>query len=372
MEKRTIIISSIIVLLILLVSGIYFLSSPSLSPENKEQCKQLYYSQSSSINLLFFGNENQTKEYADYLLSTSPLDKNKPAFNVYYIDSKTNCELYKGIALYCYSRDLIKRASSCPNDYIFVLDEDKENIRSSSYLNVLSINTNNPSSVIAHEFAHSFANLAEEYTPASLPKQTKNCVQDCSQFNNENDGCFLGCSNANYYRSIDSGLMKTLYSSNYGTFNEFLIDSKIQKTSGKTITGNAIQSQTNCQDNFYYLISANYSSGVLTINNKQIEQGCTGKNGEGAFSFNILNEDNQIIAEDSFNPELIYTDSQQQGQEEISGETFNYEGELYIRIPTEETGKTLNIYNSNKEKIASLTINNIDGRPCKIQWTKKQ
>ena len=367
MEKRTIIISLIAVLLIILSLGIYFLSSPNLSPEIKEQCNQLYSSQTASINLVFFASENQTKEYADYLLSTSPLDKNKLAFNVYFIDSKTSCELYKGIALYCYSRDLIKRASSCPNDYIFVLNEDKENIRSSSYLNVLSINTNNPKSVIAHEFAHSFANLAEEYTPATLPKKTKNCVQSCEEFNNENDGCFLGCSDSNYYRSIDSGLMKTLYSSNYGTFDEFLIESKIKKTSSKTITGNAIQSQIDCDNNFYYLISANYSSGVLTINNKKIEQGCTGKNGEGAFSFNILNENNDIIANDSFNPELVFTDSQQQTQESITGETFNYEGELFIRIPTKETGKTLDIYNSNKEKIASLAINNIDGRPCKIQ-----
>ncbi|MEK6889813.1 MAG: hypothetical protein AABW82_04630 [Nanoarchaeota archaeon] len=368
MENKSIIISSIIGLLIIIGLAIYFFYPTNLSPETKETCNQLYSNPSASINLLFFASENQTKEYIDYLLSTSPLNKLKESFNVFYIDEKIECEYYKEIALYCYSRDLIRKASACPNDYIFVLNEDQERIRSSSYLNVMSINTKNPKSVITHEFSHSFANLAEEYTPANLPRNVKNCVKDCSEFNELNEGCFQGCSESNYYRSIDSGLMKTLYSTSLGKFNEFLIESKIKTSSGKTITGNAIQSETNCENQFYYLISANYSSGSLTINDRHIEQGCTGKNGEGSFSFNILNENFETLAEDSFNPELIFTDSQQSGEEEISGETYNYEGELYIRIPTLESAKTLEIYDKTLDKkIATLQIDNIDGRPCKIE-----
>ncbi|MDO8564336.1 MAG: hypothetical protein Q7R87_04985, partial [Nanoarchaeota archaeon] len=71
---------------------------------------------------------------------------------------------------------------------------------------------------------------------------------------------------------------------------------------------------------------------------------------------------------DSFNPELIFTDSQQAGEEKISGETYTYEGELFIRIPTLESAKTLEIYDKTlNTKIATLQIDNIDGRPCKIE-----
>ncbi len=365
MEHKTIFLISTGIFILATISA-YFLSSPSLGPELNETCNEMHFSSESSINLVFFGKEEEAEAYSNELFATSPFDKLKESFNIYYIDSEIKCEYYKEIALYCYSRNLLKRADICPNDYIFVVKEDEDKIRSSSYLNVMSINMKNPISVIAHEFGHSFANLAEEYTPAKLPKKSENCVKECKQFNNKSDGCFKGCSESNYYRSIDSGLMKTLYSSNFGTFNEFLIENKIKKTSKTTITGNAIQSQDSCENQLYYLILADYSSGKLTIKDKQIEQGCAGANGEGSFSYSVLDKYDNLIESSSFNPELIFTDSQTQEQDEISGETYNYEGELYLRVPAPSQAQTLEIYDQ-EQKIASLQIDNIEGRPCKIE-----
>ena len=105
-------------------------------------------------------------------------------------------------------------------------------------MNVVSINKNHQKSVIAHEFGHSFANLAEEYTPATLPLKSKNCVSECNKFDSLNEGCYEGCSKTDYFRSINSGIMRTLSSKSYGAFNSFLISEKISKF--KRITGNVV------------------------------------------------------------------------------------------------------------------------------------
>lgn len=368
MEKKTLILSVLVAVFILL--SLFFISKQiSFSPADKSQCKTIIENPSASVNLVFFASENKAKEYSDYLLSNYPLNKYKDSFSVYYQDIyQPECEYYKDIALLCYNRELIKQASACPNDYIFVIKDELEKLRSSSYLNLISINANNPKSVILHEFGHAFANLAEEYTPADLPRKSMNCVKNCEDFKGINEGCFQGCSESTYYRSIEQGLMRTLYAKSLGKFNEFLIESKIQKSSGSKITGKAIETENECENNFYYLISANYASGSITINKKEIEKGCSGKSGEGPFSYKILNEDNQQILEDSFNPGIIFTDSQNKKQQVISGQTFNYEGEFYIKIPGLKEAKTLELYDKNQnKKIVSIPVDNIEGRPCKIQ-----
>jgi len=373
MEKAPIIIISILSIMLLSLIISIFIISPDLSPTTKEECNSLYYSKDASINLVFFGSEEKTKEYADSLFSISPLNKNKGAFNVFYINKSVECELYKDIAVYCYSKELIKTASSCPSDYIFVLKEDKTNIRSSSYMNVLSINTNSPKVVIAHEFAHSFVNLAEEYTPASIPSKSKNCVQSCEEFNKLNDGCFLGCSQNDYYRSIDLGIMRTLYSTKFGQFNENLISEKIIKINearGKNsnlITGNVIEYPIDCNNNFYYLLSGTYSNGELNINKREIESGCPENGGEGAFSYKILDKNNNVISDNSFNPELIFTDAQSTNEEQINGETYAFEGEFYLKVPNIQNAEKLEVYNKANKKVASISIDNLEGRPCKVE-----
>ena len=106
--------------------------------------------------------------------------------------------------------------------YFYSGNNENANVRSSSYMNVLSINSQNQKTIIAHEFGHNFAYLADEYVPAKLPRKARNCVASCEKFSDKKDGCFEGCSKENYFRSVNSGIMKSLLSNDYGLFNEII------------------------------------------------------------------------------------------------------------------------------------------------------
>src|SRR3989344_2235631 len=172
------------------IAFIYIKDSVKLSQAGLVGCKTIQRNSDNGIDIVFFAdNEKIVKEYINYFLSVSPFDNYKDRFNFYYIgDYYPLCELYKGIALLCYSRDLVKKASSCPNDYIVVINsEEGEEIRSSSYMNVMSVNAKHPSSVIIHEFGHAFVNLAEEYVPAKIPRNSAgNCAADCIELQVDN------------------------------------------------------------------------------------------------------------------------------------------------------------------------------------------
>ncbi|MBI3333865.1 hypothetical protein HYZ97_00045, partial [Candidatus Pacearchaeota archaeon] len=178
---------------IVLLAALLFFLQPKLSPSDI-RCNPLSVNNPEGINIVFFGKEEQAQKYASLLLKVEPLASHSDAFNLYQIDQSPECELYKGIALFCHSRALLKDASACPNDYVIVLKEQPTNIRSSAYQNIMSVNTKSPDTTIAHEFGHAFANLAEEYTPATLPSKSRNCVSSCDAFTEETDGCFQGCS----------------------------------------------------------------------------------------------------------------------------------------------------------------------------------
>ena len=172
--------------------------APSSSPKstNLETCQTLSYSSPEAANLVFFSEKSEAEKYSNYLFKEiTPFKENKDSFNIYYITNYLpECELYQGIATLCYSKELTQKAASCPNDYIVVLDEQPSSIRSSSYMNVLSINKAHQLSVFPHEIGHAFANLAEEYVPAKLPRSQQNCVENCEEFNGINEDWEQGCS----------------------------------------------------------------------------------------------------------------------------------------------------------------------------------
>ena len=362
----------LIILLLLSAAGILYFQlfaskETAICSSNLELCNDLYYNEENGINIVIFSENSTAKLYADNLLSVSPFKDNKQAFNFYYIDSFTpSCELYQDIALFCYSKDLMIKASSCPNDYIVVIQENETHIRSSSYMNVLSINSASPISVFAHEFGHAFANLAEEYIPADIPRGSKNCVKKCDAFTNS-DGCFGGCSVSEYYRSIENGIMRTLYTTKFGSFNEFLLSQKIDKDYYSALTGSAIADEINCNESQYYLIEGNYasSSKQISISSKTIETGCVGRNGAGAFNYSVTYNDNSQNVLGDFNAELIFTDSQNQNQEQIEGETFKNEGNFYLKVPVIENAKSLEV--STPESKALITLSDINSRPCEVQ-----
>ena len=357
------------ILIIIIIASIIFFNTANFSPKQAEileNCKTLIYNGEDKINIVFFSPKEQTKKYSNFLLATPPFDKNKDAFNFYYIaDYSPACELYQGIAILCYSKELIKKASSCPNDYIVVLEDSPQNLRSSAYMNVMSLNINHPLSVFAHEFGHAFVNFAEEYVPAKIPSGSKNCVSKCGKFEPITDECFQGCSEEDYYRSIENGIMRTLLSKEYGKFDENLIQEKINEQSLK-ITGFAIDpDDVDCSQENYYLIEGKYGQEI-SILERSIEAGCVGENGAGGFAFNLILDDNSILTSGEFNPELIFTDSQNENQEQIQGEIYNSDITFLLKIPIIENSKTLEII-KDEQKISEINLEDMDARPCKIK-----
>ena len=157
-----------------------------------------------------------------------PFKDNKGKFNFYSVNAAPDCSIQSGI-LVCYSRSLVQAAALCPDDYIVVLSKQTSSIRSSAYINLISVNTENPKSVVIHEFAHIFANLADEYIPSVIPRGSKNCVSSCDKFKSETDGCYQGCSQDSYLRSVDSGVMRTLRTNNYGKFDTEILNENLDK-----------------------------------------------------------------------------------------------------------------------------------------------
>ena len=351
------------VLIIIVIAFLINKQHISFQSKDLEDCKVLFYSGEDKTNIVFFSSKENAMKYSDFLFEIPPLKENKKEFNAFYIDSFTpNCTLYNDIALFCYSEELSRKSSSCPNDYSVVIDERPISIRSSSFMNVLSINSKQPSTVLQHEFGHAFANLAEEYVPAKKQKTAKNCVSSCDKFISQTDGCFEGCSNANYFRSIDLGIMRSLSSDKYGIFNENLILERMKsKKMGVTGTGRAIEKYSDCAKEEYYSILVDYNkeNSILKILNKTIENGCAGSNGFGEFNYTVFDKIDNILLENNFNL-LVFSDAPY--ADKIEGEIFDYSGKFILKIPIIEDSTALNIsYNDQTTKL------NIEkgARPCR-------
>lgn len=341
-EKKLLIFSSsfLVVAGILFFAYYYLVYVPYVAAYENSllDCKTLSANDKSGINLVFFGSEEQSKKYSDFLFSVSPLKYVKNNFNVYYIDDYSpQCEIYRGVAILCYSREVLRKAASCPNDYVIVLSNQSEDIRSSSYLNVMSINTEHPLTVLQHEFGHAFGNFAEEYTPATIPKGSKNCQDSCSGFESQTDGCFKECSNGYYFRTIQNGVMRTLSSKEYGIYDENLMMEIFRKKYGGSfstaITGNAISAQEECKDRTYYEIEVDASGNVAR---KTEQTGCPSR-GFDAERSKLIFTDAPPIEESAYPEELP----------SINGETFvPTEVNSIVQIPSENINtpdKTLEI-----------------------------
>jgi hypothetical protein len=361
MQRNILVLTAVI--LVILAGISYFVYAKTVLSQSPnqilEQCNTLYFTKESSANLVFFSPEEDAKKYADYLFTIHPLDSYKDSFNVYYISSyKPQCELYKGIATLCYSKELLQKAASCPNDYIIVLDDKDSSVRSSSYINVMSLNKKHSLNVFPHEFGHSFANLAEEYVPANLPRGSKNCAASCDKFD-VSDGCFEGCSKTELFRSIDLGIMRSLSSSKYGIFNEKLISDRIP-VQNSFLTGKATSSETDCAAQKYLLVELRYQNSLELID-KGIETGCLGSNGYGDSAYKIYGLNNNLLLTDNFNP-YIFTDAPSESG--IEGEVFNTDKSVYLRIPIIKEMSKLEVVSN--EQTALLDLQDIGRKPCKI------
>jgi len=369
-----IIFSVIIIAIISFTLGLYFITKNNSNllnqPVDLEECHQLKFSGDNKINLLFFSSKSVSEKYMNFLLKTSPFDKNINEFNFYYIDSyKPECEIYQEQAILCRGKEIINKAASCPYDFIFVIKENEDKfLRSAALNNIATINSKHTLSVLTHEFGHTLGNLAEEYLPATIPKGSKNCVKKCEDFPQEPnaiDGCYEGCSKSDYFRSIENGVMRTLNSNEYGIFNTGLIQEKINKEKS-SITGNAISDSNNkCSNQQFYLIKGKVKDNKLSTSEKTLETGCAPKQGSGEYYYSIIKGGNQIASSD-FNPSLIYTDVQSETENQIDGETY-LQDEFYLAIPKIENTDEIQILNNDKEIQEIINLNELTSYPCKIQ-----
>jgi len=228
MEKYSyVLIITIAAAFLFLAFFLVFSDKTSLNPE---ECKVILENEGENkIDIVFLTDnveKDKVNDYVDFLLDSGPFVNNKDKFNFFYagnVDCKIDDEM-----LLCYSKNLIKKSSACKNDYIIVLSKQKSSVRSSAYMNVVSINTNHPKSVFLHEFGHVFANLADEYVPSSLPRKSKNCQSDCDKFEIK-DSCYEGCTKATLFRSSDSSVMRTLKTSDYKKLNTLIIENELDK-----------------------------------------------------------------------------------------------------------------------------------------------
>lgn len=368
MERQTIlaIILSVIAVVLVLTAILFFGAKVSKSPESYH-CNSLSYSGEKGINLVFFGDKDRAEKYSSDLLKYAPFDSNKNAFNFWYIsDYKPECEIYQGKAVFCYSKELLNAASSCPNDYIFAFEEKEQSIRSSSFSNVLSINLKHAPSVVAHEFGHAFANFAEEYTPADLSSGSKNCVKKCEDFWGEREGCYSGCSKSDYFRSFNAGIMRTLSASRYGTFDENLLSKLLLKHSSsdrKGIVGNAISQENNCQSGKRYLITFTKSGQQFFVKDIETAFGCAATpTGEGDYSLVAFDSERNLLEPIKYSF-VIYTDSQAEGAEEIQGEQIEYDGDIYVSLQSSESLSGVQLIDIENK---TLTEAHLDAQLCKV------
>jgi len=370
MEQKYIIgILIAIIITSLIAISFIFIPRAGLSPSSSDlvACNTLSFSSENAINILFYADKETAEEYKSQFFKISPLKENEDKFNFYYIDSyRPDCELYKGIAILCYSKSLIKTSGSCPSDYIVVVnDEHEKSIRSSSYMNILSLNKKHDSTVFHHEFGHSFVSLAEEYVPAKIPLASQNCVSSCDEFNGLNDGCFESCSDSSHYRSIDKGIMRTLKSDSYGTFNSMLISEKIKSLTGSTnylgITSKTISLEGSCSDNSYALLTI---SPEFTVLNKEIIKGCITGTGSGGLQYQVLDSQGNPLSDSEFNLN-IFTDVELETDFGISGDIYEYESDFYLPIPLTENTDKIIISDNQGEVLLSTSLSNLNNYPCR-------
>ncbi len=343
------------VLLLVIISSLSFTvfnSKSATSKSNLETCNPIHYSGENKISLLFFASQGDANSYTDFFLETSPYSEIKDSFNINYIDSfSPDCEIYKGIALFCDSTELRKKSASCPSDIIIVVKDESQNMRSSAYRNVISLNLNHEKSVLTHELGHAISNLAEEYINHQSPARlSTNCQSFCSSFGLEMDGCFEGCSQSTLFRSIENGVMRSLSSNNYGKYNENIIKEIVSKRVFPEIslTGKATADFSSCEKTTSILIDS--ASGE-----NELIQGCPSL-GIGLETYSIT-KDNLMLYEGFYNEPILYTDSPNH-ELDLEGETF-VDSSLPSYFVVSSEAKDLIISEE------SFSLEKAGARPCK-------
>ena len=244
----------VIVLLIFIVSIFFILRVNNTSVDGTKRssdCFIIKEGETGKGNLVFlpYGYSDNKKFLDDIdvyvngeygFKNLEPFKSNFENINFYsVIGENIKCDVIDNTII-CDDLSTKNAVSKCPNDYVVVLyDRDSIKdfivpIRSSAYLNLASINTADHVLVLPHEFAHICCSLADEYVEEGISvdlSEFENCdVIECPRWTwFEGTGCYQGCGEINFYRSIETGIMRNYLTSNqFGLWNEYLISKYLQ------------------------------------------------------------------------------------------------------------------------------------------------
>ncbi len=343
MENKIFLFTAIPILGIILVFGyLNIQQASSLAPniDSVSECKSIEYNGEDRIDLLFISSYEDAKHYSDYLFTVEPYKTYRDYFNVQFLDEQVECERYKDIALLCYTDQILDLAKKCEHDYLIVLKEDEKQIRSSAYGKVVSINKVHEDSVLIHELGHAIANFAEEYGGAKIPPGSKNCQSQCNKFEGEVDSCVQECSTSTHYRSIPTGVMRSLITDNYGIYDIALLTELLEKNKPKTssITGNQVFEGGLCAKKAQEIKIFQSENGFDIKTDNALEEICIPDKGlSGALCIgNICNIN------------VLFTDAQEHTDETLNGETY-----LHPEIPL-----SLYVEKNNENPIVEITFDN--------------
>lgn len=189
---------------------------------------------------------DKTDKMINAFSNLEPYSENKDKFNFYRIekfDLDLKCDYsYGGDAIVCDPTAVKSSATLCPHDYVIVAVDTQgiqklfDLLRSSAWMGIASLNSADDPLVFSHEFAHIFADFADEYEyGGKITWDAPNCDsgwETCPKFKVVSDSeCVRGCVNNENSRSINVGIMRDYWKSKlYGSYNEYVLQSRIEKS----------------------------------------------------------------------------------------------------------------------------------------------
>jgi hypothetical protein len=302
-----------------------------------------------------------TSQMVDAFLQTTPYSESGDMFNFFRIENlnlNLNCDYdYGGDAIVCDPSSAKGAAISCPHDYVMVaVDVDGvqklfELLRSSAWMGIASLNTDDDPLVFTHEFAHLFADFADEYEyGGDVSWKAPNCDpnwQTCPMFQVvERYDCVKGCVNNQHSRSIKTGIMRDYWKSKvYGDYNEHILRNIIEENTKEDGLVGLQKSMP------LSMVEVRFSKGNWDIISVVESEGFPdGKNTGtvGGDIISVLDEDGKIISELSLAKPRLYLDGHDK-EGNVKQNVEEIESTIIIALP--KTDEDSQIIVKQKDKI---------------------
>ncbi|MBU1246277.1 MAG: M64 family metallopeptidase [Nanoarchaeota archaeon] len=267
----------IVAVIIIFVGFVLYGGAETIQLSQNVECNA-FQEGNGDVNIVFLADNYETEErfledvetFKDGLLNVVPFNEYLNNFNFYYVLGEFDLGCEHDEAILCDPRKVKRVSLNCPNDYTVVLTDYNgvknlfRYLRSSAWQGIACLNTADDILVFAHEFGHLFADFADEYEfDGSITWDAPNCVApDCTPFNViSNPGCYLGCTNGDYYREERVGIMRDYWhGKTYGGFNEWIIREILD---GNRITGGAV---SNLGKESLYVIDGTFTKDGVEVN----------------------------------------------------------------------------------------------------------